>query len=1259
MRRLVNARHLRSACFLLVAGFSVIAEAQVAQAPLSLTEGVPPNMIFTLDDSGSMKRSHVPDSIAADTTMRTKRAKSAHFNPAYYDPNTTYVIPEGANSNGELVEYNTSFTTAYHMGFKTGLGSVDLSKAYRATWYCTRDKVGDCKYGVNGFGSVKELAENPSEDFRVQATVTSSATTATVTTPGGIVYKISRTGSGCSATASWNGIAFSTVPCSRSGNTATVDLRTSAVPAYYYVFNATLTGCDGKRGTEACYTLRLVQADEQKNFAIWYSFYRDRALATQSAAMLAFHDLSPSVRLTWQSLNNCTSFNAASGCGNNKFGSFEKAHKGQFLGWLTDVKFSGGTPLRVAMDKAGKFLQSDVAWYKNPRGTTADDKIAYACRPSYHVMMTDGMWNGSDGSPTGTRIHDNQTVTLPDEMTYSAPKPPFSDSTASTLADLAMHYWATDLNTKLDNDLKTFFPIKEGAADEKYWEPRNNPATWQHMVNFIMGLGLTEALSNPSVPWSGGTFEGVGYQGLKSGDLSWPKAASDSANNVYDLWHAAINSRGEFFSVDNPDAMVQAFKEILNRIAERTGTAASPAINSGVLEEEGGSLVSYAYHSYYYSDENWAGDLKGISRSRVLNEETKQWELQTNELWSARAKLDARSWEGRNITIANAAGNGLQKLAWTSAGNHTQSGSLAHYLKNDPDKVESPCNSVSCAQKRLNFIRGDRSDENDLLRQRKSVLGDFVSSRPASVRGARYLVGYANSIERNTAYGAFEKEQEDRAPHIYVGANDGMLHAFNAKTGEETFAFVPTAVFPNLHRLTGKTYGHHFYVDGSPVVADVYIEHGGQKKWRTVLVGTLRAGGKGLFALDITDPTSISLLWEFSDADIPALDGNKNTVRLGYSFPQPTIARLHNGKWAVVTGNGYDSEGHTHGKASLLIIDMATGQLTKSLEVEGASGVPNGLSSPRLVDVNVDGVADYAYAGDLQGNLWRFNLTPHKAGAEVNPFARAEVEGASAESHFKVSYGGKPLFKAVASDGSRQPITAPPAVIRHPSRYGHLVIVGTGKYFEVGDKSGTTEKQTLYGIWDTHTRSTSGNESGPGGVAAGTLTRTRLQQQTYDANLSVAGSIRTLSQNPIKWAIPPQPSGGSWVDNDGHKYGWYFDLSEKGEMTIESMLFVGQTLFFQTLVPNDDPCENGADNWTHAINPYTGGRTRHHAFKDIRLTGTHAGTPVTTVNHAGEGGLTLGLDPTGEFVVCTGESCLEVDPDPESIGRQSWRRVGE
>ncbi|NLY14757.1 MAG: hypothetical protein GXZ05_00035 [Gammaproteobacteria bacterium] len=483
---------------------------------------------------------------------------------------------------------------------------------------------------------------------------------------------------------------------------------------------------------------------------------------------------------------------------------------------------------------------------------------------------------------------------------------------------------------------------------------------------------------------------------------------------------------------------------------------------------------------------------------------------------------------------------------------------------------------------------------------------------------------------------------------VYVGGNAGMLHAFNAETGVEEFAFVPTAVFPYLNKLTGKGYTHQYYVDGTPTVADIYDKENG--KWRTILVGTLRAGGKGLFALDITDPEKISLLWEFHEYSAEAVD---LAIKPGYSFPKPTVARLHNGRWAVVTGNGYKGEGTNNGGAALYIIDAITGKLTKSLEVTGETG-ENGLSTPRLVDFDGDGVADYAYAGDLQGNLWRFDLLGGSAtGPDTNPPSNGSY-GTKSDgiSKFQVSYNGSPMFKARSENGQIQPITSAPSVIRHPTRLGYLVVFGTGRYVEIGDKEpNTSHAQSLYGIWDMQTKG-----QPTGAMTAPPINRSNMTQQSFVSETSGTGATtgtarqaRTVSNNPVEW----------YTDFNATKpikqRGWYLDFNGgglQGEIMVEDMRTLGNTLFLQTLIPNDDPCANGAGNWLYAINPSTGGRTLHHAFdtrgaNDLILSGIQFGT---------EGGVSIGQDEEGYKAFAPGD--LEpISPDPSSLGRQSWRMI--
>lgn len=1162
------------------------ANAGVSQDPLVLVEGVAPNMLLTMDDSGSMRFAFSPDTIGSDSD--TKRVKSSDFNPMYYNPGISYQIPPFFDSNGKEDKLTTSFTDAYHNGFRPSVGSTNLSNNYRVSWDIPVDK-------------------SPSS-YNYYYTTSNWW--------GGVVHNgdySNYAGAGITPRLAQNPSDFSSKD------------RTRGVPAYYYKYNQS-AGCT--KTNDNCYSRVNVGADERQNFAIWYSFYRNRALATLSAASIAFSTLESNIRISWQALNACNTLDNTSSSCSSSFGSYTEQQKGNLYKWFGSMPFDGGTPLRDSLKRAGDFLSGEKAWQKYPKGGGVNtNENTLACRPSYHVLMTDGMWNGSVSMPSSFR-HDNTNFTLPDGEEYKA-KSPYKSSAQNTLADLAMHYWATDLRPNLKpNKVPTFIPYKNDDAEVEYWDPRNNPANWQHMSNFIVGLALTNSLTDTNVPWAGSTHDGEGYEKLLTG-TEWPAASSSSNNNVYDLWHAAINSRGEFYSVDSPEDMVKAFKDILSRIAERQSTASLPAISSAV-EDDGSAepgtldpakkLVSYFYQSSFDSTD-WSGDLEKVKRySAVVDGVRKEF---TESVWRASAKMP----NSRKIYIAGNGASGLQEFTTENAPQ-----ALKTALNKAPEnKVDSKW------QERLSYIRGDRSKEGETYRQRSSELGDFLGSQPVLVSGARYLETIANKIEGNNKYTAFLNNQKNRRSQIYIGGNAGMLHAFDATTGVEKFAFIPTAVFDHLSRLTDPKYTHQFYVDGTPTIADVYDSG----EWKTILVGTLGAGGKGLFALDITNPDAIKLLWEKGEDDF-------GEVKLGYSFSRPTIARLHNGKWAVVTGNGYEAKDAKNGKAALFLIDAISGTLTKSLEVQGKSGV-NGLSTPKLVDFDSDGVADYAYAGDLQGNVWRFDLLGNNA-SENRASGPIYGDKTGGVAKFKVSYGGKPMFKAQVTatnkDGNKviadQPITAPPTIVRHPSRTGYLVTVATGKYFEDGDGKGADHVQSVYGIWDEKTKAQT--------TSAIDIKREDLVHQSFIEQVIAKNEIvgvnrdaRIISNNPV-----------NWQENKG----WVLDLALDdeltGEMVINDMVTVGSTILFSSLVPNDDPCAHGAGNWLYAINPSTGGQTIKHVF-DTRYTHDGQVKVVSGIKFGAPGGVSLNFAPEG-LQTCNGDDCENIDIS-DMTGRQTWRVV--
>lgn len=1314
---------------------------EISQVPPSVAEGVPPNMIFTLDESGSMSWAFVPDmatgtssvyynKIGGGSSYNTRRMRAATTNPMAYNPHVIYSIPPTFNTDGAEITLSTSFDNAPLNGFwlasdwtyTHGDIKKDLRSDYRLAWEHRQGAPGNTTNG----GSLT-WAPHPSDFSRK----TFSGISEYITYSFGpdesnpIRYEITKTASrSCSAKAFMGppGNQITLTPScslSRSG-TATVGsssgYTSTGVPAYYYEFepsyktssNAAAGSCAATRNDftqlENCY--RLVWVDEtsaydkngnrlkhpngelvdgKKNFAIWYSFYRSRALATLSAAKIAFYSLSPDVRFTWQNLKTCSfkelsaserrvggsrNYTQLSVCNDSGIKPYSKEHKGEFYTWLRKVYFNVGTPLPDAMIRAGTLLTKDEPWEKNPGGSGNTDKNTYSCRPSYHVMMTDGMWNENPSTTPSEFRSDHSTFNTPggkenkgkyEPHNYSGEKPYYDAAGNITLADLAMHYWATDLNKNLDNEIPPFIPYKNSDKNKEYWDPRNNPAEWQSMSNFIMALGLTTSLGagvNSHLPWNGTTHSGEGYEKLVSG-TAWPRArnqedqpAAEKSNNVYDLWHAAINSRGEFYSVDSPDAMVQAFQDILTRIADRKSSAAMPGTSSMMEasaenDETSNRLVSLYYQTKFDSADGWTGDLTKTQRYREWNDTTKQYEWITENLWSAKEKLPAHG--SRAIFMANSNGVGLQKFNASnidSSANYNGK-NLSKHLEINPDPGKQSAEYTP--EERLNYIRGDATNEGNAdanMRTRSSKLGDFFGSQPAVVENkGRYLESVANKLEGNGAYTTFLSSIATRKPMVYVGGNAGMLHGFNAATGVEEFAFVPTAVFPYLNKLTGKNYTHQYYVDGSPTIADVYD---GQN-WRTILVGTLRAGGKGIFALDITDPDEIDLLWEFHEYSSEADDLG---VKPGYSFSKPTIARLHNGRWGVVTGNGYKGKDTSNGGAALYVIDAITGELTKSLEVTGATG-ENGLSTPRLADFDGDGVADYAYAGDLQGNLWRFDLLGQSASGSTSSASGAYGTKNDGVGKFQVSYDGKPMFTAKASDGAVQPITSAPSLVRHPTRKGYLVVFGTGRYVEIGDKEpNKNHAQSLYGIWDTETKGESTVGKTPPAIS-----RTNMTKQTFGTTevqgtgftTGVTRDARTISSDKVEWYSDYDSS------NSIKQRGWYLDFNAgglQGEIMIEDMRTLGNTLFLQTLVPNDDPCANGATNWLYAINPFTGGQTLHHAF-DTR--GAH-NLIISGIKFGTEGGVSIGQDEEGYKAFAPGDQ-EPISPDPSSLGRQTWRMI--
>ena len=342
----------------------------------------------------------------------------------------------------------------------------------------------------------------------------------------------------------------------------------------------------------------------------------------------------------------------------------------------------------------------------------------------------------------------------------------------------------------------------------------------------------------------------------------------------------------------------------------------------------------------------------------------------------------------------------------------------------------------------LNYVRGDRSNEypTGSYRARNSIMGDIIHTNLV-------YVAAPTSTRTDNNYATFANSKSSRAGRVYAGGNDGMLHVFNATNGSEVYAYVPSMLIGDLDQLAGRPYAHRYYVDGKLTAGDAYYS----SAWHTVLVGTLGAGGKGVFALDITDPdltsqsastgTDAKVMWEITAT------GDDD---LGDTFSRPVIAKLNDGNWYAVLGNGYNS---VNGLAKLYLINLATGGVIRVSTGSGSASTPNGLSSPSLLDTDGNGTVDVAYAGDIDGNMWKFDLSSTTSSSWAEDYSR-------------------PLHPGV----STQPILTAPEISIHPIK-GYLVYFGTGRLL-VADDLTDTSVQALYGIWDSGaTPPTSGSQA--------------------------------------------------------------------------------------------------------------------------------------------------------------------------------------
>lgn len=619
--------------------------------------------------------------------------------------------------------------------------------------------------------------------------------------------------------------------------------------------------------------------------------------------------------------------------------------------------------------------------------------------------------------------------------------------------------------------------------------------------------------------------------------------------NPLDQMAAAGGTSTAFFA-NNLSSLNSTFSTIFSSILAQSGSAAAVALTSGSVVA-GGKIYQGQFNS-----SDWSGDLVAYNTNPTTG-------AITTEAWKAGTVINSQNYDtGRKIITykpTTAAGIPFRWPAVPASPAATElDASQVTALTTNPNLDLTNVNDTGA--NRLNFLRG-QTGISGFRPRLASVLGDLVNSAPAYVGAPAF--NYPDTLEA-ASYNSFQTTYANRTPVVYVGANDGMLHAFDAATGQEKLAYVPSKVYANLSKLTSSTYSHHYFVDGSPTIVDTFYSGA----WHTTLVSSLGAGGQGLFALDVTNPSTFTeanassiVRWEYSDAD------------LGYVADRPKIVKLNTGAWAAVFSNGYnnseaDGSASADGDAYLYIVNIGTGAIiskisTKKGIAESPSATPNALTTPTLVDIDGDGDVDYAYAGDLQGNVWKFDLCHPTAGV-----------CAATSTNWGVAFGTTmaplPLFVAKDSSNNPQPITSAIEATRHFSGDGYQLYFGTGQYLEAADIT-TTGQQTFYSLWD--------QAVSPSRITGG---RSDLQEQTVVTTVPFSGNeYRTTSDNTVDWAPP--------VNAAGTKRGWYMDLPASGERAVSKPTLYSGRLLFTTLIPSIVNCDSGGSGWIMELDAVTGG----------------------------------------------------------------------
>lgn len=984
-----------------------------------------------------------------------------------------------------------------------------------------------------------------------------------------------------------------THPYPRYGRFQRVDIIAGSAP-FVKGPNATRSDC--------AVAASCTYAEEIQNYANWWSYYRIRLSLMKTATGKAFLSIDDRFRIGFITINPNNPVTS------DKFlavGRYLAPQRASFYNKLYTQGINGSTPLRAALSRVGRYYAGVTTGINSGMGA---DPLTHSCQTNYALLTTDGYWNGSNddqnigGTTVGNQDNSNTGFTKRSDGAYDGNLA----GSSATLADVAAYYYQTDLRTSgvlAPNNVPT---------------NQKDTAAHQHMVTFTLGLGLEglmDYISDYETSTSG-DFARIkaGATGCSwtTGTCDWPSPVANDPSTLDDLWHAAVNGRGQYFSAGDPNSLALGLQSALAKLKVATAAAAASATSSPNITQTSNFIFSSTFRTGVWDGEIVAQKID-LTTGAVL----------PAVIWSAQAALDARSTgnsDSRTIfTIDDTGGSKRKNFKYVSLSS-TPTGSIVAeqtYFSNKCALL-AQCTLLTTTQQAIadsgvnlvDYLRGQRQFENYTppetiapYRFREHVLGDPVNATPAFV--AEPSLRFTDNV--TPPYDSFVTLWTNRRPILFIGANDGMLHAMNGDTGVEEWAYVPRITMPNMHKLATANWGatHRYSVDGSPQIMDAYFG----SNWHTVLVAGLNGGGRGYYALDVTDPDNTKVLWEIcSDPTLCVI----NDPDIGYTFGNPVITkRAFDGKWVAFVTSGMNNVTPGTGIGYLYTIDLQSGAILNKVSTGyGSIATPAGLN--RIAgfadDFAFDNTAKTIYGGDLGGNVWRFDTAT--ATPSVSKLA---------------------VLKDNA--GKVQPITTRPElaiIATFP-----VVYVGTGRYLGVTDLQDPATllppepysyAQSFYGIKDR-------------GVTYANFRTGSVQVNT----IIDAGTTRSTSNNQVNWATQD---------------GWYVDFNPGGtsfgeRVNLDPQLVQG-TLIVVTNVPNSSACSVGGDSWIY--------------FFDYK-SGTYVST--STGNVAGikfTGQITVGTVvvrlPSGAFKgIATGATGDKTTfAPPTSTGglpakRISWREI--